>query len=71
MTLETTSSALAEVVDSQIVRDLPVNGRDFRELFKMAPGVQAANNPGNISVNGTRTSFIPTPPTSSSGTHLG
>jgi len=58
VTLETTSSALAEVVDSQIVRDLPVNGRDFRELFKMAPGVQAANNPGNISVNGTRTSFI-------------
>jgi hypothetical protein len=58
VTVETTSSALAEVVDSQIVRDLPVNGRDFRELFKMAPGVQAANNPGNISVNGTRTSFI-------------
>ena len=58
VTLETTSSALAAVVDSQTVRDLPVNGRDFRELFKMAPGVQAANNPGNIAVNGTRTSFI-------------
>jgi len=58
VTLETTSSALAAVVDSQTVRDLPINGRDFRELFKMAPGVQAANNPGNISVNGTRTSFI-------------
>src|SRR5215470_19254986 len=50
--LETKSSDLAVVVDTRTVNDLPINGRDFRELFKMAPGVQAANNPGNISVNG-------------------
>jgi hypothetical protein len=58
VTLDTASSALAAVVDARVVRDLPVNGRDYRELFKMSPGVQAANNPGNISVNGTRTGFI-------------
>ena len=58
VTLETTSSDLAVVVDTRTVSDLPINGRDFRQLLKMAPGVQAANNPGNLSVNGTRTNFI-------------
>jgi Carboxypeptidase regulatory-like domain/TonB-dependent Receptor Plug Domain len=56
--LETTSSDLAVVVNRQTVNDLPINGRDFRQLLKMAPGIQAANNPGNLSVNGTRTNFI-------------
>jgi hypothetical protein len=56
--IETTSSDLAVVVDSQTVNDLPINGRDFRQLLKMAPGIQAADNPGNLSVNGTRTNFI-------------
>jgi hypothetical protein len=58
VTLDTTSSDLAVVVDTKTVSDLPINGRDFRQLLKMAPGVQAANNPGNISVNGTRTNFV-------------
>ncbi len=58
VTLETSSSDLAVVVDTKTVSDLPINGRDFRQLLKMAPGVQAANNPGNLSVNGTRTNFI-------------
>jgi hypothetical protein len=58
VSLETTSSDLAVVVDTKTVSDLPINGRDFRQLLKMAPGVQAANNPGNLSVNGTRTNFI-------------
>ena len=56
--LETSSSDLAVVVDHQTVNDLPINGRDFRQLLKMAPGIQAADNPGNLSVNGTRTNFI-------------
>ena len=56
--IETTSSDLAVVVDRQTVNDLPINGRDFRQLLKMAPGIQAADNPGNLSVNGTRTNFI-------------
>jgi hypothetical protein len=58
VSLETTSSDLAVVVDTKTVSELPINGRDFRQLLKMAPGVQATNNPGNLSVNGTRTNFV-------------
>ncbi|MBI2684799.1 MAG: carboxypeptidase regulatory-like domain-containing protein [Acidobacteria bacterium] len=52
VTLETTSTALVGVVDTRTVKDLPLNGRDFRQMLKMAPGVNAANS----SVNGMRTS---------------
>lgn len=52
VTLETTSTALVGVVDTQTVKDLPLNGRDFRQMLKMAPGV----NPAGNSVNGMRTS---------------
>jgi len=51
-TLETTSTALANVIGPQMVDDMPLNGRDFRQMLKMAPGV----NPTNNSVNGMRTS---------------
>ncbi|MFN0103759.1 MAG: carboxypeptidase regulatory-like domain-containing protein [Bryobacteraceae bacterium] len=50
--LETTSTALIGVVDTRTVKDLPLNGRDFRQMLKLSPGVNAANN----SVNGMRTS---------------
>ena len=49
--LETTSSALVAVVDTKTVRDLPINGRDFRQMVKLAPGV----TPAGYSVNGART----------------
>lgn len=52
VTLETSSTALVGVVDTRTVRDLPLNGRDFRQMLKLSPGVNAANN----SVNGMRTS---------------
>jgi hypothetical protein len=52
VSLETTSTALTGVVDTRTVKDLPLNGRDFRQMLKLAPGVNAANN----SVNGMRTS---------------
>jgi hypothetical protein len=52
VTLETTSTALTGVVDTRTVKDLPLNGRDFRQMLKLSPGVNAANN----SVNGMRTS---------------
>jgi hypothetical protein len=51
-TIETTSTTLANVVNPQMVQDMPMNGRDFRQMLKMAPGV----NPLNNSVNGMRTS---------------
>jgi hypothetical protein len=36
--LETTSTALVGVVDTKTVADLPMNGRDFRQMIKLAPG---------------------------------
>lgn len=50
--LETTSSTLASVVGPKMVQDLPMNGRDFRQMLKMNPGV----SPSSSSVNGMRTS---------------
>ncbi len=51
-TIETSSTTLANVVGPQMVQEMPMNGRDFRQMLKMAPGV----NPLNNSVNGMRTS---------------
>ena len=50
--LETTSSDLAAVVNRREVQDLPINGRDFRQMIKLSPGVTSAASP---SVNGSRT----------------
>ena len=50
--IETTSTALVGVVNTKTVADLPMNGRDFRQMIKMAPGV----SPASTSVNGMRTS---------------
>lgn len=50
--IETTSSTLAGVVGPRMVQDLPMNGRDFRQMLKLSPGV----SPASSSVNGMRTS---------------
>lgn len=47
--LDTASTALSNVVPPKQVQDLPLNGRDFRGMLQLAPGVA-----GN-SVNGVRT----------------
>ncbi len=50
--LDTTTSDLSAVVNDKTVQDLPINGRDFRQMIKLAPGVtSSATTP---SVNGTR-----------------
>ncbi|MES1260245.1 MAG: TonB-dependent receptor, partial [Acidobacteriota bacterium] len=51
VTVETTSSALVGVVDRKTVADLPLNGKDFRQMIKLAPGV----SPTTTAVNGMRT----------------
>lgn len=51
-TIETTSSTLASVVGPRMVQDMPMNGRDFRQMLKLNPGV----SPSSASVNGMRTS---------------
>ncbi len=51
-TVETTSTTIANVVNSRAVQEMPMNGRDFRQMLKLAPGV----TPSSTSVNGMRTS---------------
>ena len=49
--IETQSTTLTGIVNTKPVSDLPMNGRDFRQMLKLSPGV----NPANSSVNGNRT----------------
>ncbi len=52
VTLEASTSTLTSVVGPRTVQDLPMNGRDFRQMLKLNPGV----SPASSSVNGMRTS---------------
>ena len=51
--IETSSSALTSVIPTKTLLDVPLNGRDFTQLLKLNPGVNAAG-----SVNGNRTNAI-------------
>jgi hypothetical protein len=51
--IETTASALTSVIPTKTIADVPLNGRDFTQLLKLNPGVNAAG-----SLNGTRTNAI-------------
>jgi hypothetical protein len=51
--VETSSTALTSVIPTKAIVDIPLNGRDFTQLLKLNPGVNAAG-----SVNGTRTNSI-------------
>ncbi|SPF38513.1 conserved exported hypothetical protein [Candidatus Sulfopaludibacter sp. SbA4] len=48
--LETTSSDLSAQVNDKTVQELPLNGRDFKQMVKLAPGV----TPSGTDVNGMR-----------------
>jgi Carboxypeptidase regulatory-like domain len=45
--LNTENSALGAVIESQLVTDLPLNGRNFTELLNLNPGVAPANTGQN------------------------
>lgn len=49
--LEVQSTALTGVVSTKTVSDMPINGRDFRQMIKLSPGVGVGNAP---SINGSR-----------------
>jgi len=51
--IETSSTAITSVIPTKAILDVPLNGRDFTQLLKLNPGVNA-----NGSVNGTRTNSI-------------
>jgi Carboxypeptidase regulatory-like domain/TonB dependent receptor-like, beta-barrel len=60
--VESTSNVLGGIVESRIVTNLPVNGRDYQKLIFLVPGVtgspdQITDSPGSygaFSVNGAR-----------------
>jgi Carboxypeptidase regulatory-like domain/TonB dependent receptor len=67
--VETSTTQLGEVIDSQRIEQVPLNGRSYTDLLSLQPGVapvtagtnSAVNNspsgslnPGNLSVNGGR-----------------
>jgi len=51
VTIDSESSTINQVIPSKAVQDMPLNGRDFTQLVKLAPGVNGAG-----SINGARTS---------------
>lgn len=53
VTIDTSSTTLTSVLPTKTILDVPLNGRDFTQLLKLNPGVNAAG-----SVNGTRTNAI-------------
>src|SRR5882724_8043894 len=50
--INTTSSILSNVVSGQIVRDLPINGRDWTLLAALEPGVHTIEAQSPISTSG-------------------
>ncbi len=60
--VETTSNTLGGIIESTVVTNLPVNGRDYQKLIFLVPGVagspdQITDSPGSFgvfSVNGAR-----------------
>ncbi|MBI3940206.1 MAG: carboxypeptidase regulatory-like domain-containing protein, partial [Acidobacteria bacterium] len=45
--VQTTTSSVAELVDSQKIRALPLNGRSFDQLIYLQPGVNVATGAGS------------------------
>ena len=50
VTIDSETSTLNNVIPNKAVQDMPLNGRDFTQLIKLAPGVNGAG-----SINGART----------------
>jgi Carboxypeptidase regulatory-like domain len=49
--VETANPTLGQVITSQQVSQLPLNGRDFAQLATLTPGVIAETNPGSFFVS--------------------
>jgi hypothetical protein len=54
LALETSSTALTDVVESKTVQNLPMNGRDFTQFLAMTPGFTGYPGQANGSINGSR-----------------
>jgi hypothetical protein len=49
--IETTDATLSQVINSQEVAELPLNGRDFVQLALLTPGTTAGVQPGDFFTN--------------------
>src|SRR5205807_4511833 len=58
ITLDTTSQVLNMTIPSDVVQDVPLNGRDFTQLIGIAPGFGGYAAGGFGSVNGTRANQV-------------
>src|SRR5438105_4233923 len=54
LTLDTTTPAQTSTIESEVVQDIPLNGRDFAQLIAVAPGYGGYSVGGFGSLNGTR-----------------
>lgn len=54
VSLDTTTQTETTTIDSGIVQDVPLNGRDFTQLIAVAPGYAGYSVGGYGSLNGTR-----------------
>ncbi len=56
--LETSTSSLGEVIEESLIKELPLNGRDFKQLIGLTAGAQPAPSggfaAGTFNINGTR-----------------
>jgi len=52
LTVETTNPSLGQVITSQQVSQLPLNGRDFVQLATLTAGATAETNPGSFFTQG-------------------
>jgi hypothetical protein len=50
--VQTTNPTLGQVITSQQVADLPLNGRDFVQLATLTPGTTQETNPGSFFTSG-------------------
>jgi hypothetical protein len=54
LSLDTTSATQSTTISTQLVQDLPLNGRDFTQMIALAPGYSGYSVGGYGSLNGTR-----------------
>ncbi|HJT71994.1 MAG TPA: carboxypeptidase-like regulatory domain-containing protein [Terriglobales bacterium] len=50
--VETTNASLGQVITSEQVADLPLNGRNFTQLATLTPGTTSSTNPGSFFTSG-------------------
>src|SRR5271169_6021501 len=54
LSLDTTTQTQSTTISTQMVQDMPLNGRDFTQLIALAPGYSGYSVGGYGSLNGTR-----------------